>query len=241
MIGIQDAWAIHVTIYKLKNIALLIISLTFISCKKKDTINHFLTKPITQQDLEKNGFYKYSYTAILDDEDQVDDTIKSIAKYDMYSNVKPEVNKEGKLCPTQLWNFDNEDSLKKRKNLDYFKNELKSKIITYLFRNDTLFYKQIDVEFFDETQNSIPGFTSWKKIINYYNSLKIPIEPVVKNTNTGELYTELFMVDNYRTRFFFSEKDKYYGMFTNYLNNSTYYDIRQYWYSGDVFEMYYFD
>lgn len=225
----------------MKNIVLLIVVLTFISCQKKDTINHFLTKPITKQDLEKNGFYKYSYIATSDDHDKIDDTIKSISKYDMYSNVKPEINKEGKRCPTQLWNFDKEDSIKKRKNLDYFKNDLKSKMITYLFRNETLFYKEIDVDFFDKSHNQTPGFTSWKKIINYYNSLKIPITPVVKNTNTGELYTNLFLVDNYRTRFFFSEEEKYYGMFTNYLNNFTYYDIRLHWYSGDVFEIYYFD
>jgi hypothetical protein len=53
----------------MKNIATLIVALTFISCQKKDTINHFLTKPITKQDLEKNCFYKYSYIATLDDED----------------------------------------------------------------------------------------------------------------------------------------------------------------------------
>lgn len=225
----------------MKFLTMLFVAIGFLSCQKKDTINHFLTKPITQQDLEKNGFYKYSYTVTLDDEDQVDDTIRSIAKYDMYSNVKPEKNKEGKLCPTQLWNFYGVDSIKKRKNLDYFKNELKSKMITYLFRNDTLFYKEIDVEYFDKTQNAIPGFTSWEKITNYYDSLKISIKPVVKNTNTGEVYTELFMVDNYRTRFFFSDKDKYYGMFTNYLNKSTYYDIREFWYSGRISEIYYFD
>ncbi|MDA6072715.1 hypothetical protein NJT12_24130 [Flavobacterium sp. AC] len=222
----------------MKIVASLSIALLLFSCNKKDTINHFLTKPITQQDLIKNGFYKYSYIATSDDHDNIDDTIKSVAKYDMYSNVKPEVNKEGKVCPTQLWNFDNEDSIKKRKNLDYFKNELESKMITYLFRNNTLFYKEIDVEFFDKSHNQIPGFESWKKIINYYNSLKIPIEPVVKNINTGELYTGLFMVDNYRTRFFFSEEEKYYGMFTNYLNNSTYCNILEYWYSGYVLEMY---
>lgn len=214
--------------------------LSFISCRKKDTINHFLTKPITQQDLKNNGFYKYSYTATLDDEDKVDDTIRSIAKYDMYSNVKPERDKEGKLCPTQLWNFYNEDSIKKRKNLDYFKNELKSKIITYVFRNDSLFYKEINVQFFNKTQN-IPGFTSWKNIINYYDNLKISVKPVIKNFKTGEKYTDRFLIDNYKTRFYFSEKKGYYGMFTNYMNNFTYYDIRDSWYSGRISEIYYFD
>jgi hypothetical protein len=231
-------------IKKMKNIklaTLFVILIFIISCSKKDTINHFLTKPITQQELEKNGFYKYSYTAILDDEDKVDDTIKSIVKYDMYSNVKPEINKDGKLCPTQLWNFYSEDSIKKRKNTDYFKNKLNSKVITYVFRNDSLFYKEIDIDFFNKTQNASPGFTSTEKIINYYNSLEISVKPIIKNNETGEEFTGQFMIDNYRTRFFFSEKEKYYGMFTNYLNNFTYYDIREYWYSGRISEIYYFD
>ncbi|MFD1602528.1 hypothetical protein ACFSJW_19755 [Flavobacterium artemisiae] len=97
----------------MKIAASLSIVLLLFFCNKTDKINHFLTNPITQETLKENGFYKYSYIATSDDHDVIDDTIKSIAKYDMYSNVKPEVNKERKLCPTQLWNFDKEDSLKK--------------------------------------------------------------------------------------------------------------------------------
>lgn len=68
----------------------------------------------------------------------------------MYSNVKPEISKEGKVCPTQqLWNFDYEDSIKKKKNIYYLKEKLDNTIITYLFRNDSLFYKEINVIFFN--------------------------------------------------------------------------------------------
>lgn len=224
----------------MKNIATLIVALTFISCKKKDTINHFLTKPITQRDLNENGFYKYSYTATLDDEDKVDDTIKSIARYDMYSNVKPEVNKEGKLCPTQLWNFDHEDSIKKKKNIDYLKKELDNTIITYLFKNDSLFYKEINVIFFNNQNKNIPDLTSKEKILKYYHNINIPIKPLYEQNSTKN-YPTIYMIDNYKSIIYYSDTDNCYRFFTNYLNNSTYYDIRQYWYSGDVFEMYYFD
>lgn len=159
----------------------------------------------------------------------------------MYSNVRPEIDKKGKLYLTQLWNFYSEDSIKKRKNLDYFRNELNSKLITYVFRNDSLFYKEINVEFFNKTQNKSPGLTSTEKIIKYYDSLKISVKLIIKNSEIGGYYTGQFMIDNYRTRFYFSEKEKYYGMFTNYLNNFTYYNINEYWYSGHINEIYYFD
>lgn len=224
----------------MKNISILLITiLSLFSCGKRDTINHYLTKPITQQELVENGFYKYSYAAILDDEDKVDDTIKSIARYDMYSNVKPERNKEGKLCPTQIWNFYREDSIKERKNADYVKNKLNNRVITYLFRNDSLFYKNIYIGAFDNKHKEIVDFTSREKIIKYYDSLKISIKPVVKNSKTGEIYTSQFMIDNCKTRFFYSEENKSYNLFTNYLTNSTYYDIREYWYSGHISEIYY--
>lgn len=225
----------------MRTIIIMTMILTMISCAKKDSINHFLIKPITQQELENNGFYKYSYQATLDDHDKIDDTIKSVAKYDMYSNVKPEKNKEGKLCPTQLWNFYSEDSIKKRKNTYYFKNELKSKVITYVFKNNVLFHKDVEVNFFDKTQNQSPGFKSTDQIIKYYDNLKISLKPIIKNILTGEHYTGQFMIDNYRTRFYFSEKEKYYGIFVNYLNDITFYNNREHWYSGRIDEIYYYD
>lgn len=38
-----------------------------ISCSKKDKLNHYLTKPVTQEELINNGFYKYSYRSLFDD------------------------------------------------------------------------------------------------------------------------------------------------------------------------------
>ncbi|MCP2027859.1 hypothetical protein L1276_003019 [Flavobacterium sp. HSC-32F16] len=224
----------------MKNIVILLVVLTLITCQKKDTINHFLTKQITQQDLIKNGFYKYSYIATLDDEDKVDDTIKSIARYDMYSNVKPEINKEGKVCPTQLWNFDYEDSIKKKKNIDYLKKELGNTIITYLFRNDSLFYKEINVISFNNQNKNIPDLTSKEKILKYYHNINIPTKPLYEQNSTKN-YPTIYKIDNYKTIIYYSDTDNYYRFFTNYLNNSTYYDIREYWYSGSIYEMYYFD
>lgn len=224
----------------MKNIAALIVVITFISCQKKDTINHFLTKPITKQDLEKNGFYKYSYIATSDDHDKIDDTIKSISKYDMYSNVKPEMNKEGKLCPTQLWNFFNKDSIQKKKSIQYLKEELDNKIITYLFRNDSLFYKEINVVFLKSQNKNTPDLTSKEKIIKYYNNITVPIKPLYEQNSTKK-YTTIYSIDNRKTIIYYSDKNSSYRLFTNYLNNSTYYDIREFWYSGHISEIHYYD
>ncbi|MBF4516680.1 hypothetical protein IRZ71_10005 [Flavobacterium sp. ANB] len=234
-------WIRTKIIFKIRIIGVLLITFISTTCSKKDTINHFLTKPITQEELEKNGFYKYSYTVILDDEDKVDDTIRCLIKYDMYSNVKPEKMENGKICPTQLWNFYSEDSIKKRKNTDYLKNELNNRIITYLFRNDSLFYKDISIEFFDKTQNKMPDLTSRKKIINYYNGIKVSIEPLIKDAKEGEKYATQFLIDNYKTRFFYSDTKSDYEIFTNYLMSSTSYPIKEDWYSGYIYEVYYFD
>lgn len=82
-----------------------IIPLLFASCAKKDTINHYLPIKTTAKELMENGFYKYSYTDTIDARDKVDDTIKHIVRYDMYSNVKPEKNNNGEIYPTQLGHF----------------------------------------------------------------------------------------------------------------------------------------
>ncbi|MCV9928759.1 hypothetical protein OIU83_13900 [Flavobacterium sp. LS1R49] len=96
----------------MKNIILLITILSLFSCRKRDTINHYLTKPITQKELAENGFYKYSYTDTIDNKDKIKDTIRLIVRYDMYSNVKPERNKNGKLYPMSFFGDKNEDSFK---------------------------------------------------------------------------------------------------------------------------------
>ncbi|PTS91416.1 hypothetical protein DBR27_20790 [Flavobacterium sp. HMWF030] len=89
----------------MKNSNVLFLTFILMSCNKADTINHYLTKSITQKELENNGFYKYSFTATLDDEDKIDDTIKSVARYDMYSNVKPEINENSIIMPYTIMEF----------------------------------------------------------------------------------------------------------------------------------------
>lgn len=224
----------------MKTINLILIIVSFFSCTKTDNINHYLTKKITGSKLEENGFYKYSYTSILDDEDKIDDTIRSVIKYDMYSNVKPEKNAEGLLWPTKIWGFYREDSIKEKNSNDYIKEKLHNRIITYLFRNDSLFYKNIQVLTLDKSRNEIADFTSRKKIIKYYDSLKISIKPMVKNSISNEIYPTQFMIENFRTRFFFSEEKESYNMFTNYMTNTTYYHIEDDWYSGYATKPHYY-
>lgn len=44
----------------MKKIILLLL-LSFLSCAKKDRINHYLPKPVTPKELMHNGFYRYNY------------------------------------------------------------------------------------------------------------------------------------------------------------------------------------
>ncbi|MBF4516682.1 hypothetical protein IRZ71_10015 [Flavobacterium sp. ANB] len=215
----------------MKFLPILFLALGAISCHNTDTINHYLTKPINPQVLESNGFYKYSYLVILDDQDKVDDTIRCNVKYDMYSNVKPEKNAEGKLYPTQLWNFFRKDSIKKKRNIDYLKNDLNNRIITYVFINNTLSYKSIIIKSLDKTTKRIADLTTKEKIIKYYDSLKISIKPFFEKNISTEKYTTLFMIDNYRTIIYYNDKDSSYEMFTNYKNNYNY-NILEDWYGG---------
>ena len=104
-----------------------------------------------------------------------------------------------------------------------------------------MFYKDIKVESFDNQHKKIADFTSREKIINYYDSLKIPIKPIIKNSKTGEIFTGRFMINTYRTYFYWSENNKSYEIFINYLNNFSYYNIQEDWYSGHIYKTYYFD
>ncbi|WP_289662013.1 hypothetical protein [Flavobacterium panacagri] len=217
----------------MKIVASLSIILLLFSCNKKDTINHYLPKPITQKELIDNGFYKYTSIDTIrsgnEYEENIDDTIKSIIKYNMYSNVKPEENDKKQLRPTQLWHFFREDSIKKKTNLDYLKNKLNDRIITYLFRNDTLMYKDIIVFSLDKSRKEIANFTSMDEIIKYYDSLKISIKPQqIKNEQTGKIHSNRFMLDNYETQFYvgnsFDIKNNSYDIFINYKERN-YHDV----------------
>jgi hypothetical protein len=211
---------------------LLITVLSLFSCGKRDTINHYLTKPVTQQELIDNGFYKYSYTDTIDNKDKIKDTVRLIIRYDMYSNVKPEINKKKEVCPTQLVRFYREDSIKEKRNHDYLKNKLNDRIITYLFRNNSLFYKNIVVKSLDKPQKEIADLTTKEKIIRYYDSLNIPIKPIFENE--FKKHPSLFLIDNYKTRIYYLEKEKYYDIFINYINGDSYHNTLETWYSGQM-------
>lgn len=214
-------------------ISSLLIILTFISCHKADKINHYLTKKITTNELIENGFYKYSYN------DTIDDNINHVIKYDMYSNVKPEKNEEEEICPTQLVRFSNLDSVQQSKRINYRKKALNDRIITYVFRNNSLFYKNIVVYSINRSPKTIADFTSKAKIIKYYNDLNIPIKPIFINNSVREEYPKRFLIDGYRTFIDYSDKG-YYEMSVNYVNDFTYRDILEDWYSGHLNKIRYF-
>lgn len=223
----------------MKTITCLLLTTSFICCNKTDKINHYITKKITAKELIENGFYKYSYTDTIDDEDQVNDTIKHIIKYDMYSNVKPEKNEDGEICPMQLVKLGNLDSAQQNKRINYRKKVLNDRIITCVFRNDSLFYKNIVVYSFNRSQNKIADFTSKEKIIKYYDSLKIPIKQIINNNSINEEYPKRFLIDNYKTFIDYSDKG-FYEISINYVNNFTYRDILEDWYAGHVNKVRYF-
>lgn len=213
----------------MKIITTFILAFVFISCYKKEQINHYLVNPITQQELVSNGFYRYSSIYLPENQGKINSDSASVIKFDMYSNVKPIKNDENQLCPTQLWHFYHEDSIIKKRNKNYLKNKLNDRIITYFFRNDTLLYKDIIVNSIDKSRKEIADFTSLDKVIRYYESLKISIKPQIKNKETGEVYSNRFIIDNYKTRFY--TEDNFYEMFVDYKGDN-YHAILDHLYGG---------
>ncbi|EKT3967381.1 hypothetical protein NTJ12_002469 [Flavobacterium psychrophilum] len=70
----------------MKNIIFILLLIFVVSCSKKDKINHYLNKPVTESQLVENGFYKYSYTYTYEnDEDEKDRVTES------WENVKNEI------------------------------------------------------------------------------------------------------------------------------------------------------
>jgi hypothetical protein len=224
----------------MKNITILLITvLSLFSCGKQDTINHYLIKPITQKELIDNGFYKYSYTDTIDNKDKIKDTVRLIIRYDMYSNVKPEKNEDKEIYPTQLVRFSNLDTVQQNKRISYRKKELNDRIITYVFRNNVLFYKDIIVYSVDKSQKKIADFTSKEKIIKYYRSIKIPIEPIFDDRKNKE-YPRCFLIDNYRVHIDYSEKEQFYEFFINYINDDFYRNTIEDCYSGQLSKIRYY-
>ncbi len=242
---------------KMKKIILLLL-LSFLSCAKKDRINHYLPKPITPKELMDNGFYRYSEIDTVNKKELFEysdyinayththldsilgghglrDSIKFIIRFDMYSNVRPEKNGKGEIRPTQLSNFYGKDTIKRKENREYLKHELKGMVITYLFINDSLEYKSIIVEDFDKKNKEITDFTTQKKIIKYYDSLKIPIKPLlIKDISTKD-HPTVFLIGNLKTRIRYNDKKHpFYESSTNYMQNANYtvHNIIGSYYSG---------
>jgi len=239
-------------------IIIILFIITLVSCGKKDKINHYLPDPITQQELLDNGFYKYSYvdTVLKEDlykysydftyaythtridsivnGDGIHDTIKLLIRRDIYSNVKPEKNEKGEIFPTHLCNFYGKDTIKREVNTGYLKDDLKGRIITYLFVNDSLEYKSIIVENFDKKNKEITDFTTKTKIIRYYDSLKIPIKPLlVKDISTMD-HPTVYLIGNLKARIRYSNKNPFYESSINYIDNDNYtiHNILGSYYSG---------
>ncbi|PAM91555.1 hypothetical protein B4N84_27500 [Flavobacterium sp. IR1] len=217
----------------MKKVIYVLILVSFLSCAKRDKINHYLIKKVTVKELLNNGFYKYSYNDTVDDLDKVDDTIKYVVKYDMYSNVKPEKNENGEICPKQLIGFDDLDSVRKKEINNYRKDVLNDRIITYVFRNDLLFYKNLVVYSIDKSQKKTADLTSKNKILKYYDSLKIPIKPIYYNNDVNAPYPKQFEIDKYRAFIDYGD-DEQYEMSVNYITNSTYRNILEEWYAGKI-------
>jgi hypothetical protein len=220
----------------MKNIIFILLLVFVVSCSKKDKINHYLNEKVTEMELVENGFYKYSYTYTYEnDEDEKDTLNGKIFKNVLYSNVKPQRQDDGKLYPIPL--FSNKNNSKE--NTEYLVNELDNRIISYLFINDTLEYKSIFVYSVNKNKKHIANFTSKENIINYYNSLKIQIKPLIDGKKSTKEHTTLFLIDNYKTRIYFERYPGVaYDMITNYGKNSTpYMDTMEGWYNGYTYEL----
>jgi hypothetical protein len=219
----------------MNKIILPLLILSLFSCTKRDQINHYLNEEVTQEKLLEDGFYKYSYTYTYEnDEDEKDSLNGKVFKYVLYSNVKPQRQDDGKLYPVAFFGGNNT-----KDDVDYLANQLDDRIISYLFINDTLEYKSIFVYSVNKNKKHIANFTSKENIINYYNSLKIQIKPLIDGKNSTKEHTTLFLIDNYKTRIYFERYPGVaYDMITNYGKKSTpYMNTMEGWYNGYTYEL----
>ncbi|EKT3967337.1 hypothetical protein NTJ12_002424, partial [Flavobacterium psychrophilum] len=115
----------------MKNSIFVLLVITLTSCTKKDKINHYLNKKVTELELVKNGFYKYSYADTIRDEDNISGPIGTVFNYELYSNVKPQRQDDGKLYPFPIFGNRKLDKEKLEEKLNYVVNELDKRVITY--------------------------------------------------------------------------------------------------------------
>jgi hypothetical protein len=240
----------------MKNIVYILLSVFIVSCSKKDTINHYLNKPVTEAELIENGFYKYTYSYTYDYENDgsYTDSINNIKfgdslrllngkvyKYELYSNVKPQKGENGKLYPVPLLKYNQHlDNALGKQRISYIEDELENRVVSYFFVNNTLKYKNVFFYAVDKNKKYIADFRTTETIIKYYDSLKIPFKPIIDGKRSTKKHTTLFMINNYKTQIYNSIKKNEiaYEMITNYVDDEMpYWDIMNDWYGGDTYEL----
>ncbi|EKT3967336.1 hypothetical protein NTJ12_002423 [Flavobacterium psychrophilum] len=237
----------------MKNTIFILVAIALTSCTKQDNINHYLNEKITEEQLIENGFYKYTYADTITEEDDINGPVGTIFKYELYSNVKPQRQDDGKLYPFQLFGNSKLDKEKLEEKLNYVTNELDKRVITYLFVNDTLDFKSIFVFWIDKNNKEIVDFTSEKKILEYYKNQKVSVKQRLGGIKYGKDKMEFpyrFRIGNYESGIYILKdpgKDGY-QMITVYENvkenEETQYTFRHInpdgvygWYSGRTYEL----
>lgn len=226
----------------------IVLSIFFSSCSKQDKINHYLNKKVTELELIENGFYKYTYADTIREEDDIDGPIGTIFRYELYSNVKPQKQDDGKFYPSAFFG-----TYRNEQNIAYLENDLNDRIITYYFVNDTLRSKYIYVYSIDKNNKKIADLTSDKSILNYYKNQKVPFKQRLGGKKYGKDKIEFpyrFRINNYESGIYIlkSNQDTGYQMVTTYQevkeNEETDYDFRpinpdnvEHWYNGTTFEL----
>ncbi|MBS7231182.1 hypothetical protein KHA90_09100 [Flavobacterium psychroterrae] len=238
----------------MKSYTLILFVILCTSCRQSDKINHYLNKKVTELELVENGFYKYTYADTIREEDDIDGPIGTIFRYELYSNVKPQKQDNGKLYPVPLFKINqNLDNVQKEERRRYISEELNNRIITYYFVNDTLRSKYIYVYSIDKNNKKIADLTSEKSILNYYKNQKVPFKQRLGGKKYGINKIEFpyrFRINNYESGIYIlkSNQDSGYQMVTTYQdvkeNEETRYDFRpinpdnvEHWYNGTTFEL----
>ncbi|EKT3967443.1 hypothetical protein NTJ12_002532, partial [Flavobacterium psychrophilum] len=115
----------------MKVLVFVLLAIALTSCIKEDKINHYLNKKVTEEQLIENGFYKYIYADTITEEDDINGPVGTIFRYELYSNVKPQRQDDGKLYPFPLFGNRKLDKEKLEEKLNYVVNELDKRVITY--------------------------------------------------------------------------------------------------------------
>ncbi|WP_310554554.1 hypothetical protein [Flavobacterium sp.] len=236
----------------MKTYILILFVILFTSCGKTDKINHYLNEKVTESELVNNGFYKYSYTYnYLNDENEKDSLNGKVYKYVLYSNVKPQRQKDGKLYPVPLFKYNHLEKVQLEERIRFVTDELDNRVISYLFINDILDFKSIYVYSVNKHKKDIADFTTGKGILDYYKKQKVAFKQKLGGIKYGKIeFPYRFRINNYETGIYilkFNDTISY-QMVTTYEtvkeNEETIYDFRpinpdvmEGWYNGNTYEL----